>query len=131
MKLTHANLPLIALVLISMASCSTNVPQTSPRVDDWADVEVRRIQRIRIAVALSTSGPGSEAEARDLFRAAELAVHDAGLVRGYKIELAEFNTLCSSAGGRSAALSIINDPTLTAVIGPSCEEACESAVCYF
>jgi branched-chain amino acid transport system substrate-binding protein len=131
MKPIRKILLLTTFLVPLLASCSGTVASISRPADDWVDVEVRRIQPIRIGIALSTSGAGSEAEARDIFQAAELAARDAGLVHGYQIELAEFNTQCSAAGGRSAALSIVNDLTLIAVIGPSCSEACEASTAIF
>ena len=122
---------IMSILLPLLTSCARSPSETSRQPDNWADVEVRRIQPIRIGVALSTSGAGSEVEALDIFQAAELAARDAGLVHGYPVELVEFNTQCSSAGGRSAALSIVNDPTLVAVIGPGCNEACEASKTIF
>ncbi len=57
-------------------------------------------------------------------RGMTLAVADFGSINGHRVEIgAGIDSRCSAAGGAAAAETVVGDPRVVAVIGPSCSVA--------
>ncbi len=91
------------------------------------EVRVERDQAIHIrglAVLARSSGTPSPT-----FRGMTLAVEDFGAIKGRPVSIgAGIDSRCSAEGGAAAADTIVGDPRVVAVVGPSCSVAVAEAV---
>ena len=89
-------------------------------------VSVEQGQAIHIrglAVLTTPSGAASPTH-----RGMTLAVEDFGPINGHRIAIgAGIDSLCSADGGSAAAETVVGDPRVVAVIGPSCSVAVAEA----
>lgn len=85
-------------------------------------VEVAASEAVQIRSLLAHDGWEAAAEAgRD---AIEIAVRDFGDIHGHRVDLGlPGNSMCSPAGGRTAARAVIDDEQVVGVIGTSCSGA--------
>lgn len=100
--------------------------------DDCADalgcVEIPAGENIVFGGILRLSGPRpwTGEIARDAFRLA--ALERGGQLLGREIELLASDDACTEAGGREAAIQMVKDPTIVAVIGTNCSIAAKGAL---
>jgi branched-chain amino acid transport system substrate-binding protein len=77
---------------------------------------------------LAESGAAAEIGA-DSLRGIEIALDDRGYeLLGHRIELVGVDASCDEEGGRSAAQSLVIEPDLAAIIGPTCSQSALGAI---
>ncbi len=121
---SHIILTSLIITTGLLAACGpTAVLDTVPE-DPWGRVIVGSSDTIQIAVALNVIGEGTEREALEQLRGAEMAIADQGRVAGRPVELITVRTQCTVEASRDAAAEIAANRQIVAVIGPSCATSC-------
>ena len=90
------------------------------------EIRVESGEAIHIrSLAVLTTPAGSPSPT---FRGMTLAVEDYGQVKGSRVSIgAGIDSLCTAEGGAAAAETVVADPRVVAVIGPSCSVAVSQA----
>lgn len=124
-KVLALSTPLIIAVL---AGCGRDQDTADNRPDPWGVVEVRRGSPIRIGVVTTFSEADMPDAGLELMRGAQLAAQEYGRINRSTVEIVEVNTGCSAEEGITAAEQMVNDPSIVAVLGPTCSRACLASV---
>jgi branched-chain amino acid transport system substrate-binding protein len=115
----------IAIASLTLAGCTPAVYECT---DTIGCVDIAPGQPIHIAYALIVSGSNATLGI-DSGNGAELAISEAGgELFGHPIQFDGEDDRCSAEGGQSAGLRLAADPTIVAVLGPSCSSAIQAAV---
>ncbi len=112
----------------SVAPSESVDPMAACTADPFGCVEIAAGDPIRIASALAISG-GPATLGQDSNFGIEVAIDDRGDVAGHPVELQKEDAGCGDAvTGQTAALAIVADPTIVAVIGTSCSRTAVPAM---
>lgn len=90
--------------------------------DSLGCVEYGPADPIRIAAALMISGSFTDLGYDSLY-GIEIAIDFQGEIFGHAIELQVEDDGCSAEGGQLAGMEIVSDPSIIAVVGPTCSGA--------
>lgn len=94
--------------------------------DELGCVEIPPDEPIHIAYMLDESGP-TQSIGTDSLRGVEIAVDHKGEILGHPIELTGEDSGCSPEDGEEVASAIVADPSVVAIIGPTCSTAAWTA----
>ena len=112
-----------AVILLGLLLSGCDVLGTE---DDLGVVMVEKDQAIHIrglAVLATPAGTPSPT-----FRGMTMAVEDFGSIKGFPVSIgAGIDSRCTAEGGSAAAETVVGDPRVVAVIGPSCSVAVAQA----
>jgi branched-chain amino acid transport system substrate-binding protein len=124
---------ILAIPGLVTKSVSTPTEPTSTRntvyscTDSIGCLRIGPKDPIHIAYLLVVAGPNA-ALGTDSRNGVEIAINDArGMMLGHAIKFDGEDGGCSTAGGQAAAAKLAADPTIIAVIGPSCSSEARAA----
>lgn len=126
------SLALVILVVLAISSCASPLSSRVGKSDfQCLDVigclDLPPGEPLHIAYALVLSGQ-QEALGIDAHNAIEIAAADKAQILDREILLSGEDERCNPEGGLTASTKLAADPTIIAVIGPSCSEAAWTAV---
>jgi branched-chain amino acid transport system substrate-binding protein len=105
---------------------NTPTPENTPTPFACTDaldcVQLDPGQAIQIGYILALTG-GASFLGQEEINGVELAVERAGKLLGHEIQIKGFDGGCDPVAGRTAALSLAQEPKLIGVIGPTCSSA--------
>lgn len=116
---------LLILVMLS-AACQAGSSKQACQ-DALGCVEIAPDAPIHIAYALVITGP-NETLGLDDRNGIELAIVDKSKILGHEIEFTGVDDGCSAEGGRAAGAKLAADPSIIAVLGPTCSSGAREAV---
>ncbi len=104
-------------------------PLPGPREcdDPWGCVEVVKGEPIYLGYMFVLSGPNASLGI-DTKRGVEMAAEEKGTILGHEIELVGEDSLCSAEGGQTAAMKLVADPQIVAIVGTNCSSAARAAI---
>jgi branched-chain amino acid transport system substrate-binding protein len=115
------------LVLLLVAVVMTS----SVMAQDGEDVIVESGDDVVIGLATILSGEGLVPLGDDITRGVELALEDRPVVtiedEEFAITLDIQDDQCSAEGGQAVANRFVSEPSIVAVVGPTCSSACRAA----
>ena len=118
----------LSLGAFVLAACSSNSGRTSAILQDpWGTIRIQPDESIRIAVVSPSGSDLLPSEAQEVVRGVTLAAERRGLVRGYTVELVDFDSGCNAADAADAASAIADDPKIVGAVGFYCSDACQAA----
>lgn len=116
-------------LLFGLSGCAFQSldPTPTPCSDPLGCVAVARGEPIKLGVLQTLSG-GSLPAGTEQLRSIQLAVNDAGnTLMDHPIQLMVEDERCSQEGGANAALRIVADPGVVAILGTNCSGAAITA----
>lgn len=115
---------------LGLALLSQPMPSlaTSPCADPLGCVTIGPSDQIHIAYALVLSGPNSTLGTGER-NGVQIAIDDSGgKILGHTIKFDGVDSGCTSAGGLAAANTLVADPSIVGIIGPSCSAEARAAM---
>lgn len=119
---------LTILLGLLLAACSTPSEEDAAILQDpWGTIRVRPEDAIQVALVSPSSSDLLSVEARDILRGGQLAVQRRGFIRGYALEVLEYNSGCDPTVATEVANTIVSNEQIVGAVGFACSEACLAA----
>ncbi len=117
--------------VLLLAACGAEPaaePAAEPiRVDESLGV-VRVPAGGELAVRLVVDLTGDRERAETVVAATRAALEDFGGVQGFRIDIGEpLDAACTATGGTSTAVSVVGEPSVLGILGPTCAATLEGA----